>query len=458
MRTAGPMSSEDDAMSPMAAVADFLDGLVRPVHILVAVSGGSDSVGLLCLLARAVSQLSARDVTLSAATIDHGLRGESAGEALGVAELCGRLGVAHTIRRWEGPKPASGISAMAREARYRLLLDIGAEHGADALLTGHTLDDQMETVVMRAARNCQAGNLGLAGMAPAVLLEGRTWLLRPLLAVRRAAIRAWLTVQEIGWVDDPSNQDRHYERVRMRQAFAAGGDDERSVAARESGRLAAAERRTALSHAAATWAQAHVRVMPLMLVRIAPAALQAAPDVLRHLVGTSAAIVGGQAHLPGAEKTDRVMGFLRRGQPGRLTASRVVFDLRRDGLYLTREGRGLAGLTVPAGETVTWDGRFRIVNGGSCPLAVAPMAADRHRVEALFPGVPVSIGLRALAASPFLSARPKDEGRGEAVIPVLAPFDRILSQFDLPLATTMGELFGCEAPKPPPIKLSARKS
>jgi len=200
-------------LSPHEAAEQLLARIVRPARLLVAISGGSDSAGLLFSLSKANHPGSG--VSISAVTVDHALRPESADEALAVAAFCERLGIGHFIRRWDGDKPQSGISAASREARYRLLLQVADEIDATAILTGHTLDDQAETVAMRSARDESEGNLGLAGMAQAVMLHRRRWLLRPFLHTRRLDIRTFLSEAGEGWIDERSNLNRSYERGRV---------------------------------------------------------------------------------------------------------------------------------------------------------------------------------------------------------------------------------------------------
>jgi tRNA(Ile)-lysidine synthase len=199
-----------------AAVFAALDRLVPDGRLGVAVSGGGDSTALLIVAARWAIE---RGRTIAAATVDHGLRAESAAEAAGVAALCGRLGIAHQTLPAGNLREAGGnLSAAAREARYALLGDWARGLGLSAVLLGHTMDDQAETVLMRLARG--SGAEGLAAMQAGSRRAGMLWL-RPLLGIRREALRAVLRVAGESWVEDPANQDRQYDRVKARRALAA---------------------------------------------------------------------------------------------------------------------------------------------------------------------------------------------------------------------------------------------
>ena len=190
-----------------AIVADFFKHTAGPIG--VAVSGGGDSVALLHLLAAA-----RRD--LHVVSVDHGLRPEAAAEAAGVAQMAAGLGLAHHTLPWREWDGRGNLMDEARRARQRLIAGWALARGICTVALGHTADDQAETVVMRLARG--SGVDGLAGMAPHHAALGVTWV-RPLLSVRRQALRDDLVARGVDWVDDPTNDDPHYDRIRVRQAL-----------------------------------------------------------------------------------------------------------------------------------------------------------------------------------------------------------------------------------------------
>jgi tRNA(Ile)-lysidine synthase len=192
-----------------------LDALVPPGAIIgLAVSGGPDSLALLLLASQA------RPLLVEAATVDHALRPDSRAEAEMVAQVCERLGVPHAIltARWER-KPATAIQERARLMRYRLLGEWVRARGIKAVVTGHQLDDQVETFLMRLARG--AGVKGLAGMRRITsATAGPISIVRPLLGWRHSELEAVCAAAGIEPIQDPTNQDEQFERVRIRKALA----------------------------------------------------------------------------------------------------------------------------------------------------------------------------------------------------------------------------------------------
>ena len=196
----------------------MFSGLEAAPALLLAVSGGPDSMALMLLVARWAQSLAAAPA-LHVATVDHGLRPASAAEAALAAAAAARLGLPHATLRWIGEKPATRIQERARAARYALLAAHAERIGAAKILTAHHADDQAETVLMRLVRGSGIG--GLAGMRRETRLSPGITLVRPLLDVPKAELVALCHAGGIEIVDDPSNRDPAYARVRLRGEAAA---------------------------------------------------------------------------------------------------------------------------------------------------------------------------------------------------------------------------------------------
>jgi tRNA(Ile)-lysidine synthase len=230
----------DDDNSPISAQEAkrlFADWKAAPA-IVLAVSGGPDSIALMWLAARWRRALS-RGPRLIAVTVDHGLRTEAKREARDVKRLARTLDLPHRTVRWTGTKPKTGLPAAARNARYRLLAQAAQDHGATHILTAHTRDDQAETLLMRMLRG--SGIAGLSAMARVTERDGAL-LVRPLLNVSKAQLIATLNKAKIGFADDPTNRDVSFTRPRLRRlmpVLAAEGGDVRNLA-RLASRLARA--------------------------------------------------------------------------------------------------------------------------------------------------------------------------------------------------------------------------
>ena len=182
-----------------------------PVVWAVGVSGGADSLALVYLLKKWSDEFNVRVVAL---TVNHQLRPEAGAEAEYVALLMKKIGVEHHILHWEGQKPEKGIEEAAREARYGLLREWCLKHGVPVLLVAHNKRDQAETFLMRLQRG--SGADGLAAMQERTERNGiELW--RPLLNVLPEDLRAYLREQGVQWVEDPSNRDDDYLRVRIRK-------------------------------------------------------------------------------------------------------------------------------------------------------------------------------------------------------------------------------------------------
>lgn len=193
------------------AVRTALAELPEGSTVIVALSGGADSLALAAATAFEAPRLELRAASL---TVDHGLQDDSAEVASLAARRAAELGLDPLIVRVE-VGGEGGPEAAAREARYGVLRDAAVDVRAAAVLLGHTLDDQAETVLLGLARG--SGAASLQGMAPVREDDdGLRWI-RPLLGVRRETTRAFCAASDLEPWDDPHNRDDRYARVRVRE-------------------------------------------------------------------------------------------------------------------------------------------------------------------------------------------------------------------------------------------------
>lgn len=362
----------------LEALFSPLGGLRR---VGLAVSGGADSTALMVLFQRWISMRAGAGPSAVVFTVDHGLRPEAADEARAVAGKAARLGLGHETLVFRGETPSANIQAIAREARLHLLLEAARRHGLDAILLAHTRDDQAETFLLRLARG--SGVTGLAAMASRRDVDGIA-LLRPLLDVPKARLVATLKAAGLDWIEDPSNANEAYARVRMRGLMPtlAGEGLTRDRLAETAARMARAS--DALERVVDTvFADAVVHpggFVGLPVGRLLDAheeiALRALARVLRS--------VGGSVYSPRLDALEGAFGALRdAGRAGaafRRTLAGAVLDLSADRLWVYREtGRtGLEALPLAPGEEACWDGRFRVRSPAGMRTVLMVRALGAH--------------------------------------------------------------------------------
>ena len=246
---------------------------------------------------------------IAAATVDHGLRADSAGEAALVAQVCADLGVPHEVLMVT--VEAGNVQAQARAARYAALAAWAERLGLAALLTAHQADDQAETLVLRLQRG--SGVAGLAGVRARGLVPGtRLPLLRPLLGFRRAELAELVAAAGLKAAADPSNEDDRFDRARLRKVLA--GADWLDVPA-----LAASAAHLADADAALDWAATRewsecVDKAPMGLTYRPSAPRAVALRVIARIVSE----LGGEA--PRGAAAARVFESLLAGQPASIGA------------------------------------------------------------------------------------------------------------------------------------------
>jgi tRNA(Ile)-lysidine synthase len=352
----------------------------------VAVSGGPDSLALAILADRWARRRGAR---ICALTVDHRLRPESSDEARLVQSWLAARGIRHEVLVWHDAKPATGIEAAARQARYRLLAGWCRDRGCLHLLTAHHLEDQAETSVMR--RRAHSGPDGLAGMS-AVRELADCRLLRPLLGVAKARLAALLAAERQPCIMDPSNLDPAFERARLRQAdgISSAGAELAAAIGRVRGlgeaRRAREYARDALLARAAILHPAGFGVLDRGLLGAAPTPL--ADRALAALVTA----IGGASYPPRQERISRLRSALTGEEPGPLgrTLGGCRFVAWRGRILVLREAAAAADpVRVTPGTETVWDRRFRVV--------LAPNASSAFLVGYLQRAGVVELGRRRCA-------------------------------------------------------------
>jgi len=322
----------------------------RP-HVAVGVSGGADSMALI-LLADAWCRSHGGKAT--ALTVNHRLRSESEAEAAQVGDWLADRKIQHRVFEWAEPKPASGLQAAARTARYDLMTGWCREHGILHLLLAHNRDDQAETFLMRLGKG--SGPDGLAAMSP-IRETPACRLIRPLLATPRGDLEATLTAAGQDWIEDPSNQDHRFERVRVRQAMAAAGLSSRNLA-RSAARYGCA--RVALeaetSRLVAACCDFHVSGFAYF---DAARLFGASEDTSLRALARVIAAIGGTPFLPGRDRLERLHGKLKEPGASAMTLGRCRLMPQEGRILVCREDRNLPPpLPVLPDKSVIWDGRF----------------------------------------------------------------------------------------------------
>ena len=358
-------------------------GVPSGTALCVALSGGGDSMALTLLTDDWCRR---HGGTLNALTVDHGLRPGSGAEAIQIGDWLAKAGIAHHILAWDGEKPATGIQAAARHARYRLMTDWARRNGAAHILVAHNLEDQAETLLLRAAQG--AGLHGLACMAPATRGGGVT-IHRPLLGVTRARLRQTLNATRQQWIEDKSNSNPAFGRTHMRRLVAALG--QRGLPAPRLAALAGHFRavRDRLDELADLLMAGGVVCQPAGYAQLQPGAFRRAPGLvavhaLRRLLGD----IGGRDYPPGGVKLDRALGRLLDRQdrrPFTVAGCRIIKPGNDRGggpVLICREERN-AGERAPvaAGGQFLWRGVFEIAlkgrdGGTGGPVYLGPLGRE----------------------------------------------------------------------------------
>lgn len=386
-QSATPKQSVPQASAPYPVTADEFARAASPLladaPFAMAVSGGADSTALLHLAVEWCLQ-QRRDPPI-AVTVDHGLRPAASQEAEEVARWAAGLGIRHAILKWRNEAGASNLQARARAARYSLIADWMRVQRLGRLATGHTLDDQAETLLMRLARG--SGLEGLSGMQarrsfPVELTNGLE-LVRPLLSFSHARLVATLKARNLPWVEDPSNEDERFMRVQVRKLLPSLNSIGLSTA-----RLA--ETASHLSRAnslvdtlARELDTRSVRAMPWGYALVATRLLgEAHEELALRVLARMLKRFGGSNYAPEFEQVTALLEWLRNpgGVSGRTLGGCRLVRRDPDTMLVAREEGALElenpVIRITPGQTRVWDGRFAV----SLP---AEAASGEYEVKAM---------------------------------------------------------------------------
>lgn len=393
------------------ALEAFDRRLDRQSHapLAVAFSGGGDSLALL-VLAKTWAQGAGRSVL--ALTVDHGLQSQSGDWTRRAAQTAERLGLGFRALKWEGDKPAAGVPAAARAARHGLIAEAARQAGAGVILVGHTLDDQLENALMRATGQ-RLGVLREWSPSP-VWPQGRgLFHFRPLLAQRRADLRAWLIGQGLSWIDDPANEDMGSPRARARASLGQG-DQPANHARVEDDRDPPA-------------LTGRCSVTPWGAVAVSRLAFEPGAAGALRLLQIAAACAAGRQDLGRPERASSILRRLEGGESFVATLGGARLQAGRD-LLVTREPgefrrTPVQPLGLQMGQSKVWDGRFDLTARRD-GLAVIPLAGhaaqldfqERARLSAIFApargALPLVVGPGRRPTCPVLA----QEGAGRAEV------------------------------------------
>lgn len=405
----------------------FLKSL-KPGPLAIAVSGGSDSLGVLL----AICEANSSDREIICFTVNHGLRAESAAEARIVSEICNALGVEHQTLNWVDEKPKFGIQNAARQARYRLLADACAKKNAVGLVTGHTQDDQLETVTMRASRNASDTGKGLSGMAAATLFFNQMWVLRPFLTIGKDELQQFLDTRNQTWIEDPSNQDDKFERVRIRK--------QADFVLNQSKIEDAQALRLKTGVKAAEYLSKHCNVLGGLLAEV-DIKLNDMPSLLRAFE-ILIDVIGGRNRTLSSNQMEKFSQFIQAKRPTTMTLGRVLIEKKLDILILQRENRNLDAMEIGAQSRGIWDGRFRIENRNQEKVLVVTANSDAN-------GFPPKLHWMSENLDDLLDIKGDDPYI--SISRYVNRFDEVLSLFDMSLATEIAKLFEIDEFKAPPF-------
>lgn len=318
--------------------------------IAVACSGGPDSMAL-ALMAKEWAGKKGKVVAL---TVDHGLRKESAQEAKQVGLWLKKHGLAHVILPWKGRKPASNIQEAARKTRYRLLTDYCKQHKITRLLVAHHLEDQAETFLMRLARG--SGVDGLSAMSALTTMYDVT-LVRPLLALSKTELLDYLKRRKQSYVNDPSNENTAFDRVKMRKLLPQFTEVGLTVDRLAKTATNMARARAHLEEETGRFLSAVCKIPPEGYAKLEH--INISEEIALRALATLIMIIGGHEVKTRLADLERLYAALQQPDFKGATLGGCVFLRHKASILIYRELRLVVRESgLKKGVPVVWDNRF----------------------------------------------------------------------------------------------------
>tara|TARA_B110000438_G_scaffold294219_1_gene335294 strand:- start:495 stop:1778 length:1284 start_codon:yes stop_codon:yes gene_type:complete len=336
-------------------ILDIFSFLSNKKRIALAVSGGRDSCALMLLISKWLS-IKKINIEVHVLTVNHKLRKDSDSECQQVSEIANAYGFNHQILVWEHKEIKASIQEKAREARYKLMLEYIEENMIDALLTGHTLDDQVETFIMRLSKG--SGLDGLRSIQEVRDIDG-VLLYRPLLSITRNMTTEILKSSNREWIDDPYNQDQKFERIKIRKNIhhlenlnISSENISKSI-----NRLARSQQ--AIQHTVNYLFHELVEINYLGYITIKKHKFDQCPeDLAIRIIERCLRIVNGEKRVS-LSSLEKVYIDLIRTKKSK-TINGCVIKVLKYKYIITREIRDIRFIDLKLGDEIIWDNRFNI--------------------------------------------------------------------------------------------------
>ncbi len=374
-----------------AVKAELFNSLSAIPKIAIALSGGGDSMALLRMLLEERAPAS-----IIALTVDHRLRETSTAETVQVAAWCKHLGVNHVSLNWQHEKITSGIQAKARKARYDLMAAWCTENQVPVLLTAHTIDDQAETVAMRQSRTTSPKSL--SAIWPETQWNGIR-IVRPFLHHQRDDLRNYLKSIDQAWIDDPSNTDERFERIRIRNLKPDSKLAELATVSQEQIRVSAAE--------AKRWCDEHLKFDTLGIATLARIEFSSLSDLAKDSIIQKLCLNSTEL----AER-QRLSRWIENVETGRRTLGGMIFALRKKTIVVAREPKRISPTptNLAANTPIIWDQRFRITSEIASTVVAAiyvkPLLKNNNFSALAQESLPVVMANNKVLAVPFTLIHP----------------------------------------------------